>query len=227
MKAKIECDLRPHFGSARDQGARPTCLAFAATDAHASIRDGWHQLSTEYLFHHAQKRAARLPSCGASLAEILASLEKDGQPYESAWPYMLALPQDLSQYLPPASVGDRFGRFGEQLPATVAEIVKNLDKRLPLIALIKLTSGFFKPPASGVIHYIDDERVRPAPRHAVVCVGYGEIEDRKAVLVRNSWGPSWGLSGYIWLTEAYLENCLFGVAILKGANDVTGNSKSA
>ena len=32
----VECDLGSLFGAARDQGDRPTCLAFAASDAHAA-----------------------------------------------------------------------------------------------------------------------------------------------------------------------------------------------
>ena len=32
MTVDVECDLRFRFGPARDQGSRPTCLAFAASD---------------------------------------------------------------------------------------------------------------------------------------------------------------------------------------------------
>ena len=34
-------DLRGNFGPARDQNPRPTCMAFAASDAHAALaQDG-------------------------------------------------------------------------------------------------------------------------------------------------------------------------------------------
>ncbi len=38
---EIQVDLRSLLGDARDQEARPTCLAFAASDVHAALRDGW------------------------------------------------------------------------------------------------------------------------------------------------------------------------------------------
>ena len=53
-------DLRKHFGDARDQGPRPTCLSFAASDAHAALRTGWTPLSCEFAFYQAQRRAGRV-----------------------------------------------------------------------------------------------------------------------------------------------------------------------
>lgn len=63
----IAVDLRGHFGPVRDQGDRPTCLAFAASDSHAGLRPGWAPLSCEFAFYHAQRRAGRSPAQGAVL----------------------------------------------------------------------------------------------------------------------------------------------------------------
>jgi hypothetical protein len=95
MPIDIRQDLRPMFGSARDQGMRPTCLAFATSDAHAALRPPWNALSCEFAFYHAQRRAGRHPSAGASLGSMLAALEGDGQPIEADWPYLEALPAQL------------------------------------------------------------------------------------------------------------------------------------
>jgi hypothetical protein len=53
-------DLRSLFGTARNQGSRPTCLAFAASDTHAALRSGWVPLSCEYAFYQAQRRVSFL-----------------------------------------------------------------------------------------------------------------------------------------------------------------------
>jgi len=82
----ILVDLRALFGPARNQGARPTCLAFAASDAHAALRVGWAPLSCEYAFYQAQRRASRPASSGALLSSMLETLQKDGQPEEHGWP---------------------------------------------------------------------------------------------------------------------------------------------
>ena len=33
-------------------------------------------------------------------------------------------------------------------------------------------------------------------KHAVTAIGYGEESEKKYLLVKNSWGTSWGLSGF-------------------------------
>jgi len=38
--------------------------------------------------------------------------------------------------------------------------------------------------------------------HGVAAVGYGTENGQEYVLIRNSWGPGWGDSGYIKLASA-------------------------
>ena len=38
--------------------------------------------------------------------------------------------------------------------------------------------------------------------HAVMAVGYDD--QKQAFIVRNSWGPTWGLGGYCYMPYAYL-----------------------
>src|SRR5438270_597211 len=97
----VRHDLRDRFGPARDQGARPTCLAFAMSDAHAAMIEPWNPLSCEYLFFHAQRRVAKPPHTGASMSATREAVELDGQPVESDWPYLKAVPADLKQWKPP------------------------------------------------------------------------------------------------------------------------------
>ncbi len=40
-------DMRSLFGPSRNQGPRPTCMAFAASDTHAALRTGWPPLSCD------------------------------------------------------------------------------------------------------------------------------------------------------------------------------------
>ena len=112
MLVSVERDLRCHFGASRDQGTRPTCLAFAASDFHAALRGGWIPLSCEFAFYHAQRRGRRKPTEGADLASMLDALREDGQPVETDWPYLASLPSDPSAWLPPVQFGRRFSRCG-------------------------------------------------------------------------------------------------------------------
>ncbi|MGH7206324.1 MAG: C1 family peptidase, partial [Nitrospiraceae bacterium] len=64
-------DLRNRFGSVRDQGSRPTCLAFATSDTHAALRPAWTLLSCEYLFNRSIKRMSGDPGQGTTFAAVL------------------------------------------------------------------------------------------------------------------------------------------------------------
>src|SRR6516225_3600145 len=104
----ISQDLRGQFGPARDQGQRPTCLAFATSDAHAAVRDPtWAELSCEYLFYHAAKREGVNHTSGVKIASIREALDQDGQPVEAGWPYLKVVPKN---WKPPAKVGNVFCR---------------------------------------------------------------------------------------------------------------------
>ncbi len=192
----VSVDLRPHLGPARDQGARPTCLAFAASDAHAASRPGWHPLSCEYLFFHAQKRDGRSPHVGATPQAVLGAMRENGQPIESGWPYLSSVPTDETLWQPPSDVGAVYARKGSNSTAAVDEVIGELSSGRTPVLLLKLSGSFFAPTAEAIIDPMPGETPDPAQRHAVVAVGHGVIRQQKAVLVRNSWGGAWGKAGH-------------------------------
>jgi hypothetical protein len=207
-------DLRAELGPARNQGPRPTCLAFAASDAHAALRPGWSPLSCEFAFYHAQRRAGRPPDKGATLSAMLATLRHDGQPKEAGWPYLAATPADAASWAPPAEVGPRFGRAGAPQAPSFDAVVAELDANRPVILLLMLSRAFYAQTADGVIRPAPGEAPESARRHAVVAVGHGLVDGDRAILVRNSWGLGWGVAGHGWLTEAFVAPRLFAAALL-------------
>lgn len=220
-------DLRPLFGPARDQGARPTCLAFAASDTHAGLRDGWAPLSCEFAFYAAQKRAGRPPTSGALLSTMLDALRLDGQPDEKGWPYLAAVPADHRLWTPPATVGPLYGRNGQRDGTDLSSILAALDRDTPVLMLTMLSRSFFQPRGDGVVDPANDELPEPAQRHAVVAVGHGTVDGTPAILIRNSWGPGWGLEGHAWLAERFLAPRLFATANLTEEVDVSSHTAAA
>lgn len=220
----VSTNLSASFGPVRDQGARPTCLAFAASDTHAALRSFWTPLSCEYAFFHAQRRANRAPTAGATLSAMLDTLRDDGQPPESAWSYLVP-PVDAPQWNPPSNVTPLFRRAGESRSNSIDEILVELDKQNPVLVLMTLSSAFFAVGTSGFVD--STEPVEPTIRHAVVAVAHGDKNGERAVMVRNSWGPKWGNSGYAWITEKYLAPRVFRLAILKEDLSVLANSAAA
>lgn len=219
-------DLRGQFGPVRDQGARPTCLAFAASDSHAGLRPGWDPLSCEFAFYHAQRRAGRSPAQGAVLPAMLEVLKGDGQPHESGWPYFAYSPTDLALWAPPAAVGACYGRNGVTGGSDLSGVRSMLGLARPMVILTMLSQSFFMPVA-GIVNSEPGEAPEPSQRHAVVAVGYGSVDGTPAILIRNSWGSAWGADGHAWLTDAFLGPRLFATATLLEEVDVPSRSIAA
>lgn len=198
----VRHDLRGRFGPARDQEGRETCLAFATSDAHAAAIGGaWSPLSCEYLFYQAKQLDQTAADQGTTIPAIRAALENDGQPAESGWPYLSQLPADLSVWRPPAAVGTLYRRASDRSGKAFDEIWNAVEGDQPVLVGMTISDAFFMPLADGVID--SDEPEDAALKHAVVVVGTGTQAKQRLLLARNSWGDSWALSGYAWLTERY------------------------
>jgi hypothetical protein len=223
----IKTDLRHLFGPVRDQGQRPTCLAFAASDAHAALRGGWTPLSCEYAFFQAQRRSGRQSTDGALLPAMLSALREDGQPAEASWPYLSMLPADLSHWKPPAGVTPLFRRAGEPAAYTVDAIIAQLDQGVPVLMLLRLSHSFYFAGPDGLIDQAPGESPDFHRRHAVVAVAHGVAGAQRTVMIRNSWSDRWGVRGYGWLTEKFMQPRVYQLAILKEDLSVFAHSAAA
>lgn len=219
-------DLRRLLGPARDQGGRPTCLAFAVSDAHAAIRRPWSELSVEYLYFHAQAHAGRSADAGCTPLSVIDALRDVGQPVETDWPYLAEVPQPVTDWRPPV-VARRYGRGAKFCDASLPLVMTSLGGERPLVLVIGLTAPFYSPDGGGIVRHVDGGPSGSVANHAVVAVGHGTFQDAPVVLVRNSWGGGWELDGHAWLTSGYLRSCLLGVLSLKEEVDVSRNSPAA
>lgn len=197
-------DLRTGFGIVRDQGARPTCLAFAASDAHAAARGSpWSPLSAEWAYYHAVRRDGGGPASGATLSGMLDALRFDGQPAEARWPYDGEADPDHAVWAPPAGPHELFRRDSRRSGAAVRDVIDLIEADTPALLIVTISDAFFAPDARGVVDA--GEPPDPTRVHALVAVGHGLLsDDAAAVLVRNSWGDGWGVGGHAWLAEGYL-----------------------
>lgn len=203
-------DLRPQLGPARNQGSRPTCIAFAFSDGHAAARRVLEPLSTEHLYFNAvQRTPGRDPHGGVNIPTCIAALAGDGQCAEVGWPYLDAAPAS-DRWMAPATATPSFKRLSEASPNSVATITAELDGERSVVIALLLGERFYAPGSGGVI--VPGPGDADTDYHAVLAVGHGRDESQRYLLVRNSWGGEWGLDGHAWVAASYLEPRLYALA---------------
>lgn len=198
-------DLRPMLLPVRDQGHRGTCLAFAVTALHEVLRSARAVLAedlAEEALYWGCKQVDGNWTTGTSFQSASTALPRWGQPIEATWPYDPWRPEGVPYHQPAAPGGpDWFQARLRSLTTTSAEIRTLLAGNVPTALGITLYSSFYRP--SGTGHITDPLPGDPMKgRHAVVAVGF-EDDD---ILIRNSWGPTWGVNGYGWITDAYVDS---------------------
>jgi hypothetical protein len=214
MSILIVKDLRAQFGPVRDQDPRPTCMAFAGSDAHAGARPGWEPLSVEWAYYHALQREGQQPHVGVHLSTMLETLRGDGQPIETAWPYIASFFTDFSTYAPPSCGDPIYRRDSAPNLATVDGIVGKIDQDKPVLFTMSISRSFFFAASDGVVSV--NEPLEPKRVHALVAVGHGRRSSDRFILVRNSWGEAWAMAGHAWLNAEYLKPRLLVAATMTG-----------
>lgn len=195
--------MRALLPPARDQGQRGTCVAFAVTAAHEVARaDGAgveEDLSEEALFWGCKLIDGNWNS-GTRFASAAAALAATGQPLEAIWPYE---PRRRSgtPYKPAGIPGEDWHKSGMgQASVDLASVRVAVDAGRPVVLGLTVFDTLYAPSAAGRI----DAPPAGSPSrggHAVLAVGH----DAGALLIRNSWGRSWGLGGYGWLSNGYAQ----------------------
>jgi C1A family cysteine protease len=196
-------DMRALLPPVRDQGQRGTCAAFAVTAAHEVARALGAAVS-EDLSEEALYWGCKLIdgnwSSGTRFTSAAAALAATGQPVEVVWPYDARRAAGIA-YAPPTKPTTDWHTSGMgPAPVDLSAVRSELDAGRPVVLGLVVFDTLFLPSATGRID-APPAGSRARGRHAVLAVGHNS----DALLIRNSWGPTWGIDGYGWLSDDYAE----------------------
>lgn len=210
-------DYRPNLPPVFDQGARGSCVAAATActiKAFHEISQGDYPkdgLSAAYLYARCKQLDGILDTEGTYPRIAMQVLQKYGVPPESTMPYSSltslsapevpcipvladarAEPYRIKTYARLCAPDDT---NRNNLLTTIRQALKNEGPFL----LALLVCKNFVPDANGIL---------PLPSgmmlggHAVGIVG--DLPDIGCLILRNSWGPEWGIEGYAYLPYEWL-----------------------
>lgn len=163
------------------------------------------ELSKDALHWGCVKRGGATLS-GVRVPTALEVLVVDGQPYEEEWSYRgdleecawLCLPQPVLDGKPKFKISS----WKSVRIASPKDLVEVLSTFGPVFVVVPIWSSFFIP-HSGRINMPDTRAEEYRGNHALCVVGVTAGGD---VLVRNSWGASWGDDGHVLVPFDYLRD---------------------
>jgi C1A family cysteine protease len=202
-----EADLRPSMPPVYDQGQLGSCTgnAIAGVMEYERNRQGLSDFVPSRLFIYYNERALEgtvSSDAGAVIRDGIKVVNSDGVCPESLWPYNIGMfsvkppkrcyvsaeADKAVQYLAVQTLGDLKDAISSKLAVAFGFTVHKSFESAEVAR-----TGIMPMPEPG------DPTVGG---HAVVAVGYSD--PKRQLVVRNSWGSSWGDGGYFYMPYQYI-----------------------
>jgi cathepsin L len=192
----------------RDQGQCGSCWAFATT---ANAESVWAlfsgkllDLSEEFLVDCATGVGYFNMGCnGGNPDSAFKYMINKGQCSESSYPYTSGVTKTAGECQKCTSAGVKFSSCSDVTPNDQLALKAAVAKQ-PVVIAIEADTRYFQSYSSGVL--TDGVKCGTNLDHAVEIVGYGSENGIDYWKVRNSWGTSWGLNGYVLIQRSSSAN---------------------
>jgi C1A family cysteine protease len=220
-------DLSARFSPIEDQGSLGSCTANAGVallEYYELQAFGKHlDASRLFLYKTTRNLMGATGDTGAFLRTTMHALAVFGVPPAEYMPYDIDRfdeePTAFAYSYAQAYKALQFYRLdpgGTDRGTLLQQIKTNLASKLPVMFGFSVFSSYQDGAEAGEIPF-PSAKDRQVGGHAVVAAGYddarkitapGGASTSGAILIRNSWGTTWGRNGYGWLPYAYVTEGL-------------------
>jgi C1A family cysteine protease len=209
----IAFTLREHMPPVYDQGELGSCTANAIgagvqyEQVKQKLPEGANVPSRLFIYWNERYMEGNVDyDSGAQIRDGMKVVGQQGAPPESDWPYV---PEKFKTKPPVKAYSDALlyeAKYG-RVVQTVTSLQGSIYRSRPVVFGFTVYESFESDEVA-------ETGVVPMPKaneeivggHAVLAMGWKQINDQLYFEVRNSWGPDWGDHGYFWMPAAYLTN---------------------
>jgi len=205
-------DLRPNMPPVYDQGQLGSCTANSIGGAHhfeqikqAGIEKAFIPSRLMIYYNERDMEGDIDQDNGAQIRDGIKVVNSQGVCPETEWPYDITkfAVKPLVECYTHAKLHPTVSYHSVVQDISLFE--QALASGFPMVFGFSVYSAFESSTvASTGVLKMPGAREKNLGGHAVLCVGYNRT--KKQVLVRNSWGSSWGQQGYFWMPYAYITN---------------------
>jgi cathepsin L len=190
----------------KNQGQCGSCWSFSTT---GSV-EGCHEIATGTLTSFSEQNLVDCSTaegnmgCNGGLMDDAFKyiISNKGLDTEASYPYTATGPNQC-QYSAANSGGYITGYT--DIPSGSESSLTNAIVNTPVSVAIDASHSSFQFYQSGV--YYEPACSSTQLDHGVLAVGYGVDSGTDYYQVKNSWGSSWGMEGYIWMSRNRDNNC--------------------